>query len=77
MVYFDTDSVFLLLPPGVKPPPTSTVLGGLKDEILEEHGPEASITSFHSIGPKSYTYRSISLFDRSNKVIKGWRRREQ
>ena len=56
VVYFDTDSVFLLLPPWKEPPPTSTVLGGLKDEIAEEFGPEAYISSFHSIGPKSYTY---------------------
>ena len=61
VVYFDTDSVFILLPPGREPPPTSTVLGGLKDEIMEEHGPEASISSFHSIGPKSYTYRLSSI----------------
>ena len=56
VVYMDTDSLFLLLPPGVQPPPTSTVLGGLKDEIYEEFGAGAKITQFASIGPKSYTY---------------------
>jgi hypothetical protein len=56
VVYFDTDSVILLLPPGVQPPPTSSRLGELKDEVLEEYGPSARMTSFASLGPKVYTY---------------------
>ena len=64
--YFDTDSVFMNLPPGVAPPETSTGLGRLKDEVVEEFGPEACITSFHSLGPKSYTYRYSSS---SNKNV--------
>ena len=57
MVYFDTDSLFILLPPGKEPPETSTVLGGLKDEIKETFGEGAYIACFYSIGPKSYGYR--------------------
>lgn len=59
VIYFDTDSVFLHFPAGSKltPPHTSTALGGLKDEILEEFGKDAAIADFVSLGPKSYSYR--------------------
>ena len=56
VVYFDTDSVILLIPPGDIAPAISTQLGGLKDEIEEEFGPGAVITSFTSLGPKCYRY---------------------
>ena len=58
MVYFDTDSVILLVPPGEEPPETSTMLGALKDEIAEdpELGPDAVIVAFASGGPKLYCY---------------------
>ena len=56
VIYFDTDSVILHLPPGVPPPPTSTLLGGLKDEVLEDYGPDSFMASFASLGPKTYTY---------------------
>ena len=64
--YFDTDSILLYLPPTVTPPPTSTVLGGLKDEIYEEYGEGAHITSFYSTGPKSYSF----TVERDGKVLK-------
>ena len=69
VVYMDTDSLFLLLPADMEPPPTSTVLGGLKDEIMEEWGPDATISSFISIGPKSYSYRYHSTTNRYLKTI--------
>ena len=61
VVYFDTDSVFLLLPPGMEGPPTSSKLGDLKDEILETYGPGHRIVDFAATGPKSYTYRFVAL----------------
>jgi hypothetical protein len=56
VVYFDTDSVFLHLPPGVEGPATSAKLGELKDEIQEGYGPGHHITSLDCLGPKTYTY---------------------
>ena len=55
VVYFDTDSVFLLLPDGVKGPKTSNRLGELKDEVDKGH----RITCFYSLGPKTYTYKEV------------------
>jgi hypothetical protein len=66
VIYFDTDSVVLLIPPGDTPPPTSTMLGGLKDEVEEEFGLGASITSFVAIAPKSYAYS----VERDGKLLK-------
>jgi hypothetical protein len=66
VVYFDTDSVFLLLPDGKNPPPTSAKLGELKDEIAEEFGQGATITRFTSIGPKCYAY----TVERNGQVLK-------
>lgn len=48
----DTDSAFILLPPGRAAPPSSQALGLLKDEILDEYGPDHFITSFSSLGSK-------------------------
>lgn len=59
VVYFDTDSVFLLLPEDKSPPATSSQLGELKDEIKKAYGVDARITCFASIGTKSYAYRSM------------------
>lgn len=59
-IYFDTDSVFLLLPAGVEGPVTSSRLGGLKDEIKETYGPGHTIASFASLGPKTYTYTVLN-----------------
>lgn len=69
VIYFDTDSVFLYLPPDIQPPKTSTVLGGLKDEIKEEYGPDAYISQFTSIGPKAYTYRYAPSHSHSQLAI--------
>ena len=55
-VYFDTDSIILLLPKFTKPLLSSNILGGLKDEIFESYGPDAAIGGFCSLGPKVYYY---------------------
>ena len=65
-IYFDTDSVFLLLPEGVEGPPTSNRLGGLKDEVKETYGAGCRIISFASLGPKTYTY---TVVDAEGKVV--------
>jgi DNA polymerase elongation subunit (family B) len=65
VVYFDTDSVILHLPPGMSGPDVSDLLGELKDEVADTFGkkyPEAQITSFLSLGPKCYSYTYYSSF---------------
>ena len=52
----DTDSGFLRIRPGVKPPEVSNKLGGLKDEVYEEHGSGHRIVRFGSLGAKTYNY---------------------
>ena len=58
-VYFDTDSIFLLLPNCIQPPISSGVLGGLKNEILDKWGSNAKLNSFCSLGPKAYYYTVV------------------
>ena len=67
VAYFDTDSVFLLLPDGMEGPRTSTLLGDLKDEIEDEFGEGYRIICFYSSGPKSYTY---TVVDPKGQVVK-------
>ena len=59
VVYYDTDSVFLLFPPGHPVPETSTVLGRLKDEIAEDFDSDHFISQFCALGPKSYCYTVV------------------
>ena len=67
IVYFDTDSVFLLLPDDVEGPKTSNRLGELKDEVDKGH----KITCFYSLGPKTYTYEEVDQDGKlCNKVLK-------
>lgn len=66
VLYCDTDSVFLNLPPDVKPPEAGVFLSEWTDELdgLEMVG------SFVSLGPKSYAYRVQSERDGENQVVK-------
>lgn len=58
--YFDTDSLFLLLPAGVSGPEASGSLGCLKDEIREAFGPKHYISSFYCLGPKTYSFTVVN-----------------
>ena len=60
VVYFDTDSIVLALPPGVDPPDTSNLIGGLKDEVSDAYGTGHSISSFVSTGPKCYSFDVVN-----------------
>ena len=53
VIYYDTDSIFLVSKPGFWEPPTSDWLGGLTDELDGEY-----IIEFVSGGPKNYSYRT-------------------
>ncbi len=69
VAYTDTDSVILYLPPGEDGPETSNLLGGLKDEILEDDklGPGHSISFFVCGGPKCYSYAVVR--DETQEVV--------
>lgn len=73
ILYFDTDSVFLVSHNNNNDefmPKLSDYLGGLTDEIEKEHGADHYIKEFVSTGPKSYSY---TVTDGSCKVkIKGF-----
>lgn len=51
LLYTDTDSVFYVQRSGERDPECGPFLGDLVDEY-----PDRKIVSFHSAGPKSYTY---------------------
>jgi hypothetical protein len=62
VLYYDTDSIIAVFPPGVNPPPTGPYLGDLSDEIKAGDG---TLCEFVGLLPKTYCIRNTE-----GKVIK-------
>ena len=56
-VYYDTDSIILLIPPWMEPPEDSTQLGELKNEVVDKHGEGSKMTCWGCLAPKCYCFK--------------------
>ena len=60
IIYFDTDSILLLLKDGEDRPDSNDLLGELKDEIEDKYGKHHHIRAFYATGPKCYCLEVVN-----------------
>ena len=68
MLYYDTDSIIYIQPPGAPELNVGVYLGEWKNK-LESYGPDAYIKEYCAGGPKCYGYNIINPANNKTKTV--------